>query len=91
MSPTFIVFYDDPNHYIKNLPLLITNDQMDNRRLIIIAAIIIILISVVTIYLALPTRLSLFPILMKIAHATITTLAHLHKAVSVNSLHKTAL
>lgn len=52
MSPTFIVFYDDPNHYIKNLPLLITNDQMDNRRLIIIAAIIIILISVVTIYLA---------------------------------------
>jgi len=46
------VFYDDPNHYIKNLPLLITNDRMDNRRLLIIAAIIIILISVVTIYLA---------------------------------------
>jgi hypothetical protein len=45
------VFYDDPNHYIKNLPLLITNDRMDNRRLLIIAAIIIILISVVTIYL----------------------------------------
>ena len=44
--------YDDPNHYIKNLPLLITNDRMDNRRLLIIAAIIIILISVVTIYLA---------------------------------------
>jgi hypothetical protein len=46
------VVYDDPNHYIKNLPLLITNDRMDNRRLLIIAAIIIILISVVTIYLA---------------------------------------
>jgi hypothetical protein len=46
------MFYDDPNHYIKNLPLLITGDQMDNRRLLIIAAIIIILISVVTIYLA---------------------------------------
>jgi len=52
MSSTFIVFYDDPNHYIKNLPLHITNELMDNRRLLIIAAIIIILISVVTIYLA---------------------------------------
>jgi hypothetical protein len=46
------MFYDDPNHYIKNLPLPITDDRMDNRRLLIIAAIIIILISVVTIYLA---------------------------------------
>lgn len=46
------MFYDDPNHYIKNLPLLKTNDRMDNRRLLIIAAIIIVLISVVTIYLA---------------------------------------
>jgi len=52
MSSTFIVFYDDPNHYIKNLPLHITNDRMVDRRLILIAAIIIILISVVTIYLA---------------------------------------
>ncbi|MGH9978826.1 MAG: hypothetical protein ACRD8Z_23780, partial [Nitrososphaeraceae archaeon] len=52
MSSTFIVFYDDPNHYIKNLPLHITNERMDNRRLLIIAAIIIMLISVVTIYLA---------------------------------------
>jgi hypothetical protein len=46
------VAYDDPKHYIKNLPLLITIDRMDNRRLFIIAAIIIILISVFTIYLA---------------------------------------
>ena len=46
------MFYDDPNHYIKNLPLHITNDRMVDRRLILIAAIIIILVSVVTIYLA---------------------------------------
>lgn len=50
------MIYDDPKHYIKNLPLLITIDRMDNRRLFIIAAIIIIiiiiLISVFTIYLA---------------------------------------
>jgi hypothetical protein len=46
------VVYDDPNHYIKNLPLLITNNWMDNRRIIIIAAIVIILISVFTMYLA---------------------------------------
>jgi hypothetical protein len=46
------VVYVDPNHYIKNLPLLITNNCMDNRRILIIAAIIIILISVLTMYLA---------------------------------------
>jgi hypothetical protein len=46
------VVYVDPNHYIKNLPLLITNNWMDNRRILIIAAIIIILISVLTMYLA---------------------------------------
>ena len=45
------MFYDNPNHYIKNLPLHITNDRMANTRLLLIAAIIIILVSVVTIYL----------------------------------------
>jgi hypothetical protein len=52
MSSTCIVVYVDPNHYIKNLHLLITNNWMDNRRILIIAAIIIILISVLTMYLA---------------------------------------
>ena len=44
--------YDDPNHYIKNLPLLIANVRMANRRILIIVAIIIVLISVITIFLA---------------------------------------
>lgn len=44
--------YDDPNHYIKNLPLHITSNWMDNRRILIIAAVVIVLISVFTMYLA---------------------------------------